>query len=300
MPTHVPVTAGTDAPGAMAAPIPGSSRFTRVNCSATVLLVAAPAGPLVPAASVTVPAGRVSVRVPSAGVPAFATVTVYGPAPEPVTPVALQPGEVPPVVKSPAVRPVTGSSKVTEKVVLAVLTSGAAGVMADTTGAERSTVVDVPAVVAVAGNAAPSTTTAPGFMLRVTVPVPVTAPPTVTVYGPAPDPVSDCTPQPVAVPPTVKSLAARPVGVLWNITVKVVVLALVLAESALNASSTGMVAGLPVIARDATASDPRAFVAVTRARMRRPVSPAPTVYDAVVAPAPVPSAQFRPSAEVSH
>ena len=238
--------------------------------------------------------------MPSTGVPACDTVTVYGPAPDPLTPVALQPGEVPPVVKSLAARPVTGSSKVTEKVVLAVLTSVAAGVMADTTGAERSMVVEVVAVVAVAGNAAPSTTTAPGFMLRLTVPVPVTVPPTVTVYGPAPEPVSDCTPQPAAVPPTEKSLAVRPLGVLWNITVKVVVLALVLPLSALKARSTGVVAGLPAMARDATASEPRALVAVTRARMRCPVSPAPTVYDAVVAPDPVPSVQFRPSVEVSH
>ena len=33
------------------------------------------------------------------------------------------------------------------------------------------------------------------------------------MYGPAPDPVTEVTDQPVLLPPTVKSLASRPVGV---------------------------------------------------------------------------------------
>ena len=44
-----------------------------------------------------------------------------------------------------------------------------------------------------------------------TLPALVLGPPTVTVYGPPPDPVTDCTVQPVAVPPTVKSDAVSPV-----------------------------------------------------------------------------------------
>ena len=50
---------------------------------------------------------------------------------------------------------------------------------------------------------------------RITVPVP--APPTVTVYGPTPDPLSDCTVHP-AVPPTVKSLVESPVGARENMS----------------------------------------------------------------------------------
>ena len=147
--------------------------------------------------------------VPSVGIPLAATVSVYGPAPDPVTPVTVHPLEVPPSEMSDAVRPVTGSPNVREYVAGVVPIVDNAGVNDATDGGPRSTVT-VAAVLATTGpNAPPTSMTVPVGSERIT--VPVVPPPTVTVYGPAPEPVTDCTVQPVAVPPTVKSLASRPV-----------------------------------------------------------------------------------------
>ena len=66
-----------------------------------------------PAASVTAPFARPSVTVPSAPPVWRERVTVYGPAPLPERPVTDHPLAVPPIVKSPVSRPVTGSLKVT-------------------------------------------------------------------------------------------------------------------------------------------------------------------------------------------
>mgnify|MGYP006273630807 CR=1 FL=1 len=87
--------------------------FTSVNWPTTCGASLPVAGPVLPAWSVTDPDDSDSVMVPSAGAPACEAVTVYGPAPLPDTPVTDQPLDVPPIVKSPAARPVTGPSKVT-------------------------------------------------------------------------------------------------------------------------------------------------------------------------------------------
>ena len=110
-----------------------------------------------------------------------------------------------------------------------VLKVVAVGVNDATAGAVRSITVLVTAAVSTDGYAAPSTMTAPGLRLNSTVPAVVDAPPTVTVYGPAPEPLSDCTLHPVAVPPTANFAAVSPVGTLWNMRVNVVLLALVVA-----------------------------------------------------------------------
>ena len=52
-----------------------------------------------------------------------------------------------------------------------------------------------------------------------TVPAVALAPPTRTVYGPAPEPVTEVTDQPVAVPPTVTSDGVRPVTGSENVSV---------------------------------------------------------------------------------
>ena len=91
----------------------GSALFTRVNWPVMVWALDAAAGPVLPARSVTVVLLSPKVTVPSVGVPACDTVTVYAPAPLPDTPDTVQPVDVPPTLKSPVPRPVTGSSKVT-------------------------------------------------------------------------------------------------------------------------------------------------------------------------------------------
>ena len=58
--------------------------------------------------------------LPWLGVPVPVAVTVYGPAPSPVTLVTVHVVEVPPIVKSVASRPVTASVKVTVKVAVVV------------------------------------------------------------------------------------------------------------------------------------------------------------------------------------
>ena len=63
--------------------------------------------------SVTALAARLNVTVPS-DEPPLESVTVYGPAPEPVIEATVQVVEVPPIVNLPAVRPVTGSENVRE------------------------------------------------------------------------------------------------------------------------------------------------------------------------------------------
>ena len=81
-----------------------------------------------------------------------------------------------------------------------------------TVGATESYVVAaVPAMDAV-GNDDPPTVTAPVLSDSVTVPCVGATPFRVTVYGPAPDPVTEATDHPVLLPPTVKSVASRPVA----------------------------------------------------------------------------------------
>ncbi len=75
--------------------------------------VLASTGPLLPAASVTAFAARDPMMVPLGGVAPPDTVTVYGPLPDPLTPLTLHPVEVPVNEKSAAARPVTASLKVT-------------------------------------------------------------------------------------------------------------------------------------------------------------------------------------------
>ena len=117
--------------------------------------------------------------VPSVGTPEPVTVTVYGPAPDPLTPVTDQLLDVPPIVKSDAVSPVTDSSNVSEYVALVSPTAADTGVNALTTGAPRSMVTDV-AVCAVTGPARLfSSVTVPVGSVSNT--VPVLEPPTVTV-----------------------------------------------------------------------------------------------------------------------
>ena len=70
-------------------------------------------GPVLPAVSVTAPAASVAIMVPSGGVAPPLTVTVYA-VPDPLTPLTLQPLEVPVNEKSLAARPVTDLLKVTE------------------------------------------------------------------------------------------------------------------------------------------------------------------------------------------
>ena len=77
-------------------------------------------------------------------------VTVYGPAPDPVTPVTLHPVALPVIAKSPAARPLTASLKVREYAKLVSAVGEAGGVKADTDGAVRSTVT-VAAVLGLAG-----------------------------------------------------------------------------------------------------------------------------------------------------
>ena len=66
---------------------------------------------------------------------------------------------------------------------------------------------------AAAGNDEPPTVTAPVLSDSVTVPWVGATPLRVTVYGPVPDPVTEATDHPVLLPPTVKSVVSRPVGV---------------------------------------------------------------------------------------
>ena len=71
---------------------------------------------------------------------------------------------------------------------------------------------------------------------------------TTAVYGPTPEPLSDCTAQP-AVPPTVKSLAVRPAGARVNMTeyvidVPVVTVACGTIEAARNCGATVLMKAL--------------------------------------------------------
>ena len=76
--------------------------------------VLASTGPELPAASITEPAATAPMTVPLGGVAPPDTVTVYGPLPDPVTPVTLHPVDVPVNEKSPDASPVTASLKLTE------------------------------------------------------------------------------------------------------------------------------------------------------------------------------------------
>ena len=81
-----------------------------------------------------------------------------------------------------------------------------------TVGATESYVVAAVPAMGAAGNDEPPTVTASVLSDSVTSPWVGATPLRVTVYGPAPDPVTEATDQPVLLPPTVKSLASRPVG----------------------------------------------------------------------------------------
>ncbi len=114
---------------------------------------------------------------------------------------------------SPPVRPLTGSLKVTVYASVAALLGDVVAVVNEVTdGPAVSTVTDeasdfapgaVPPKASVTDAARSESTTVPSVA-----PAPRVA---VTVYGPAPEPLTAVTVQPVAVPPTVKSAAARPV-----------------------------------------------------------------------------------------
>ncbi len=142
-------------------------------------------------------------------------------APAAVTPVTDQPVAVPPTVKSPPERPVTGSLKVTVYVSPAALLGDTVAVVNEATdGPAVSTITDeasdfapgaVPPKPSVTDAARSEITSVPSVA-----PAPRVA---VTVYGPAPDPLTAVTVQPVAVPPTVKSVAASPVTVPSNSSV---------------------------------------------------------------------------------
>ena len=82
-----------------------------VRSTVTVVPGAAVAGPVLPAASATVPTPSVGTTVPSVG-PVFATCTVNVVPLDADTLDTVQPDELPPKVKSPAVSPFTGSLKV--------------------------------------------------------------------------------------------------------------------------------------------------------------------------------------------
>ena len=171
-------------------------------------------GPCVLARSTTAPDRRVSTSEPAVRGAVPDTVTAYGPNPDPLTLVTDHPAAAAPrSVKSATVSPLTNWSKLSVYVMgLAVVT--AAGVVNElTVGVPESrprNSVTVAALYCVAGPALPAASVNdPARNPSVTVPLAGSDDgfDTVTVYGPVPDPVIDCTPHPLEVPPTMKLLA---------------------------------------------------------------------------------------------
>ena len=168
----------------------------------------AAAGAVLPMASATPPAARIGYSVPSTGaVPV--SVTVYGPLP--LTLATVQPVAVPPTLKSAVVRPVTVSESVRVQTTLVPFVGVDGPVNEVTVGAVPST-----ATAPVVGVGVPLTTlparsaTRLPSSCRVSVPSTAVGALRVTVYGPAPAPLTLSTVQPVEVPPTVKAEAVTP------------------------------------------------------------------------------------------
>ena len=168
--------------------------------------VAALMGPALPAASVTPPAASTGASVPSEQPVAVTTTDV----PLAADGEKVQPVAVPAFERSPATMPDTDLLRVSVNMG-AVAAVGDAGEVQAAVGGVRSTIT-VGAATAAPGNGVfDESSTAFWARVRMTLPALVLGPPTVTVYGPPPDPVTDCTIQPVAVPLTAKSDAVSPV-----------------------------------------------------------------------------------------